>query len=314
MEDGYDRAFPPFVYAIISFFSRFFRDDEYVNPNERKLEQLPCEYCGSLYSKAHLSDHQKICPSRPDFVFLGSTMAFRDSLNREEIHCGCGSNHALVFDFVLGDSSSLRRNLACEFRATCSCGKVTTLKTDYPVVLIEGSPSLPQTSLHFVVSTLVSNNSYVAIEGLGEFMAMKVPSSSSFAAFAKPLALQLQKDFRNLQSQIVSYVKLKSNISGDPICCSADLRYGARVEAEWIKSLWLESTLGLPLQVRNVWRGSNKVHDYSESVIIILDLILLFRMGAMPSEVTVDGKLKTNTDALLRPSQPSGIGKVRLLM
>ncbi len=41
---------------------------------------VPCTYCGSQYSKRHLSDHRKVCPSKP------SMLASVPSLSREARH------------------------------------------------------------------------------------------------------------------------------------------------------------------------------------------------------------------------------------
>ena len=62
------------------------------NGTKNRSALVPCIYapfCDGIFSTPNISAHVHICPQLPLFTFLGGSKAQCDSLNEEEVFCGC---------------------------------------------------------------------------------------------------------------------------------------------------------------------------------------------------------------------------------
>lgn len=286
-------------------------DPSYEEATPGNTEYVDCKFCYASVSKTNISKHLAICPGRPDFAYIGSCKATVASLDSLRFHCPCGQSDAILkFTFYTGHPNASRRNSSAYFESqTCrKCFVATRITTDEPLgsneLQVANLPNVPRTSLYFIGSVLASSINVQSILECGELLNMLLPSKGSFALLAPKLALCLRDIFElEHQPQVIEFEIAKATNQSIPIKLSADFRYHSRVESDWVTSLYIESFLGLAIHVRNTWTGEHPVHDYNESVILAMDLSRLIDLGVLPFSVTVDGRLKSTADNLLRPGQ-----------
>jgi hypothetical protein len=289
----------------------FSHDASFEESSPTIIEKVDCKYCNASISKKHIAAHLALCSSRPDFTYIGSCKATAASLDSLGLRCPCGQSDAILkFTFYTGHPNASRRNSSAYFESqTCrKCSVATRITTDEPFdpneLQVSNLPNVPKTSLYLIGSVLASSINVQSILECGELLNMLLPSKGSFSLLAPKLALCLRDIFElEHQPQVIEFEIAKATNQSIPIKLSADFRYHSRVESDWVTSLYVESFLGLAIHVRNTWTGEHPVHDYNESIILAMDLSRLIDLGVLPFSVTVDGRLKSTADNLLRPGQ-----------
>ncbi len=279
---------------------------------------IPCgfaPFCSVLVYPTDLQRHMHNCPNRPSWTFMGDANLFGESLNAEDLYCGCakGSTCPLKFKWRQGEPSNTTLNSNTIFSSKCRyCKRERHLWSQQPSIERPGVPYVPLTTLYLMVSAAISSNKMSTLIKLCDFLNLNIPSKPLFSAVAQGLTQSVEKVIEDdMQPQIVELL-LAAKDYFDELIDSVDHRFSDRVEARWITETHVVSRFRLIVYTRCFFVGHDiKIHDIKDYHLVFQSLVDQREKYTLEyTALVMDGHLKSGYDKNIRPVYETGPRKV----